>query len=790
MALGWALYGLWVVFLVIAGRAKVTTRNFPAALAGPGRQRGPAARRWCRRSGIAGAGVALCGAYVVMIAVMHLLTRRAFAASFEWLRLAQLAVVLGGMSAAGELLLPTQRLRRAHHARRGAGRDAAGAAGHRVRAFAGARAGAGAARAERGEGLPVSRPEVSVVMPFAGDEGAARAAIDALLALDLRVGDELILADNSGRRGGPRRRRGDPGARRAVAGPRPQRRGLAARTASGSCSSTPTAARLGACSTRTSRAPVRGRRRRAGRRGGAAVRRRHARLALRVGAQLPLPGGPPEPSLPAARGGGQPAGPPRGVRAGRRLLRGRAGRRGHGLQLAPATGRLEARGPPRRAVVEHRYRATIGELRRQWRGYAAGRAWLARRYDGFEPEPAVTRALGRLRHRTRRQLAPAGPPRARRSAVERRAGSSAAATSPSTRCCRRTSWPGWRCRTGPRGRRRTAADVVVVADRFPVRGDPLVEFARALDGARVEAAARPESPDPDVVRALQVDYREDDGIAARAAALAARPHPPSACAAAVDVIGREHRRAAAVRARARGPAPGAGRARARPRARRRRDPRDRPPDRAAGRAAARRGAHGADASPHRRPVGVHASLRPRAVGGARERRRRGRADHQPIRLRRGARARRLRGARAVLPPRPRCRRVPGAARRPSCSSTCPTCSATAACARTADVVHFQWLAGPGDRPLSAPAPPDGPDRPRPAPARAAAGPGVRPAAPVRGGRRDRRALAIRPRPARVPRLGVDPAKVRVIPHGAFKHLTLQPGEAAAPDELQRVTARS
>ena len=107
VALGWALYGLWVVFLVIAGRAKVTTRNFPAALAGlvanvvlllvlvPSH-------------GIAGAGVALCGAYVVMIGVMHLLTRRAFAAAFEWRRLIQLALVLGGMAAAGELLLPTQ----------------------------------------------------------------------------------------------------------------------------------------------------------------------------------------------------------------------------------------------------------------------------------------------------------------------------------------------------------------------------------------------------------------------------------------------------------------------------------------------------------------------------------------------------------------------------------------------------------------------------------------------------------------------------------------------------------
>jgi O-antigen/teichoic acid export membrane protein len=109
VALGWALYGLWVVFLVIAGRAKVTTRNFPAALAGlvanvvllvvlvPS-------------SGIAGAGVALCGAYVVMLGVMYLLTRRAFAVAFEWRRLAQMTIVLGGLTVAGELLLPTHGL--------------------------------------------------------------------------------------------------------------------------------------------------------------------------------------------------------------------------------------------------------------------------------------------------------------------------------------------------------------------------------------------------------------------------------------------------------------------------------------------------------------------------------------------------------------------------------------------------------------------------------------------------------------------------------------------------------
>ena len=68
---------------------------------------------------------------------------------------------------------------------------------------------------------------------------------------------------------------------------------------------------------------------------------------------------------------------------------------------------------------------------------------------------------------------------------------------------------------------RSAAGVVVVADRFPARGDPLVEFARALEGARVEAAARPESPDLELAGALHVDYREDDGIAVRAVALVA-----------------------------------------------------------------------------------------------------------------------------------------------------------------------------------------------------------------------------------------------------------------------------
>ena len=50
VALGWALYGLYLVFVTIAGRAKVTTRNAPAALAGLAVNVGGARRRGRSRS--------------------------------------------------------------------------------------------------------------------------------------------------------------------------------------------------------------------------------------------------------------------------------------------------------------------------------------------------------------------------------------------------------------------------------------------------------------------------------------------------------------------------------------------------------------------------------------------------------------------------------------------------------------------------------------------------------------------------------------------------------------------
>ena len=106
VALGWALSGLFLVYVVVAGRLRVTARNVPAAVAGLAVNVvllvllvGPL--------GIAGAGIALCAAYVVMLGVLHALTRRRFAIAFEWGRLARLAAVLGGGAVAGELLLPT-----------------------------------------------------------------------------------------------------------------------------------------------------------------------------------------------------------------------------------------------------------------------------------------------------------------------------------------------------------------------------------------------------------------------------------------------------------------------------------------------------------------------------------------------------------------------------------------------------------------------------------------------------------------------------------------------------------
>jgi O-antigen/teichoic acid export membrane protein len=105
VALGWALYGLFLVFVTIAGRAKVTTRTFPAAaiglvvnVVGLALLVGPL--------GPSGAGISLCAAYLAMLVAVHLLTRRLFVVPFEWPRLARIVAIVAGASVAGEVLLP------------------------------------------------------------------------------------------------------------------------------------------------------------------------------------------------------------------------------------------------------------------------------------------------------------------------------------------------------------------------------------------------------------------------------------------------------------------------------------------------------------------------------------------------------------------------------------------------------------------------------------------------------------------------------------------------------------
>jgi hypothetical protein len=187
-------------------------------------------------------------------------------------------------------------------------------------------------------------------------------------------------------------------------------------------------------------------------------------------------------------------------------------------RLQRAGWRLEGRSA---AAVEHRYRTSVRALRRQWRGYAAGRAWLGRRYEGFAPEPALRRAAGRLRH-------PRGGRGAGRGEVHVPDSPAAEPRRPHERAeflaldavLGVEELAGLALSNRPRHREaRRPARVVLVAERFPARDDPLADFALTLAGARVEASSRPEALQWRAARGLTIDYREDDGAGARALAL-------------------------------------------------------------------------------------------------------------------------------------------------------------------------------------------------------------------------------------------------------------------------------
>ena len=181
------------------------------------------------------------------------------------------------------------------------------------------------------------------------------------------------------------------------------------------------------------------------------------------------------------------------------------------LQLAG----WELQGRPQ-AAVTHRYRTTVRALRRQWRGYAAGRAWLARRYEGFEPQPALARAAGRVLHRQ----SPAAPARPGRDASPSPDGGAGRAHLALDALLGVEELAGFALSNRPRRHDGGPTAVVLVTDRFPAPGDPLADYALTLAGARVEATARPDAVARSVARQLTIDYREDDGVVARAIGLA------------------------------------------------------------------------------------------------------------------------------------------------------------------------------------------------------------------------------------------------------------------------------
>ena len=665
VALGWAMYGLWVVFLVIAGRAKVTTRNFPAAAGRAGCERSPdraacaAAGDRRRRHrpvrrvrgddrvhapadppGVRGRRSNGCGWPSSRSSSggcrwpATCCCRR-----MGWWGCVSRAAVLAAMPL---VLLVTGFAHRAEI--------------EQARVLL--------ARARRG--MPVSRPKVSVVMPFAGDAYAARAAIDALLALDLRVGDELILADNSGlavARGGVA---GDPRGRRALAGTRPQRRSRERRTASGSCSSTPTAEPRGAAR-RLLRGAGRRRRRRARGRGRAAARRRDT-LAARYGAArsfLSQEAHLTHPYRPRAVAANllvrrdafeQVGGFYEGVRAAEDTdFSWRLQRAGWRLELRPrCAGRAPLPGDARRAAtavagVRGGPRVAGAALRRvrarAGRARAVGRALQRTRHSGADgaagaggrPRAAPAVSAGRLE-------------RGRYLALDALLSADELA--------------GLVLSNRPAGRvSRTAAAVVFVADRFPARGDPLVDFARALDGARVEAAARPEFAESrDRGRPSRSTTARTTG-SPRERRRSSRWSYVTRCvrSATCSAAGPGSRRCRRSRRRCAG-WHGTG---ARACTRSGRATPGRPPAGSRGWPAGRstRPHAAADARPPRRPLGVHAAVRPRAGECARRRRRERRAVHEPVCLRRGSAARRLCGPRAVLPACARGRRVARASRR-------------------------------------------------------------------------------------------------------------------------------
>jgi O-antigen/teichoic acid export membrane protein len=102
---GVALYALYLVLSVSVQRTGRTAFNFPVT--GTSLAVNIALNLLLvPRYGLVGAGMALVGAYIVMIGLMYGVTRRVFPMDFEWSRLARIVGLAAALFALGELLLP------------------------------------------------------------------------------------------------------------------------------------------------------------------------------------------------------------------------------------------------------------------------------------------------------------------------------------------------------------------------------------------------------------------------------------------------------------------------------------------------------------------------------------------------------------------------------------------------------------------------------------------------------------------------------------------------------------
>jgi len=103
------LYALYMVMVVILGRTGRTEFNFPAAIAA----------LFANVAlnlilvpplGIVGAGLALVGSYLVVVALMYVFTQRLFPVPYQWGRLARVVLTSAALVALGEVLVPTSGL--------------------------------------------------------------------------------------------------------------------------------------------------------------------------------------------------------------------------------------------------------------------------------------------------------------------------------------------------------------------------------------------------------------------------------------------------------------------------------------------------------------------------------------------------------------------------------------------------------------------------------------------------------------------------------------------------------